>query len=650
MSFVHANKSYASAVLNHNQHTNHLHTNSSNANNINHINPNHTSNHHSSHQQHNYQRPSTRPYNSIHNNSHHQSFQQNKSHHINPPNDCHSTYKSQRHCTNSELHQQHQADCSEHKDCSEEHITPTDQDENCTNTNNEEGWQPVLNSRRHNSSHAEFQSELSRKQAQKDDDRRQRFEQDKESGRDAIVSVLACILEQLFTPKATDALPADPSHITLFHTERVPGITISAYLLRLAKYAECSAEVLVQCIIHINRILHHRPNFLINSLNIHRLVLTSLLCSAKFFDDTYFNNSYYAKVGGIGPKELNCLEVEFLALINFDLFVQFSVYEHFYTELCAPKLHEHCACRYKDMPQLLAEESYHPALAKQIEPEWNINEMIKSHSHSPKLTQRSLEKQGEQQKSSRITPVSNNNMSTSPPVNSGANNNPVLASTTEKRTSPSVASTADNSTAPSTAPSANHSTHASDNEEDNNCIQQAGDRKANKASRKKSKSRAVEECNNSAGFAKTAAMSVPSKKNKKNNDSSSHQSVAMNDYQSELNATRDKMYSLSIENSPLSQLLQRAQGGSYNSEQQFVGMSDSPAIKADSSHINSSANGHTVDCVFDYDFATANSNPSAFLFNAASAFTDGVMQNNVPVEAHNFPENKFLRSTPSLIA
>ena len=190
------------------------------------------------------------------------------------------------------------------------------------------------------------------KEHQKHLDRAARHQHDVRFHRDAVISVLACILEQLFPLRDSDVLPLDPALITMFHTERVPSITISSYLGRLAQYTECSSEVLIQSIIHINRILHHRPSFHINSLNIHRLLLTSLLCSAKFFDDQYYNNAYYAKVGGISVRELNDLEIEFLALINFDLFVDFSVYAAFYAELGGEKLHQHCACNYKDMPHI----------------------------------------------------------------------------------------------------------------------------------------------------------------------------------------------------------------------------------------------------------------------------------------------------------
>jgi hypothetical protein len=50
------------------------------------------------------------------------------------------------------------------------------------------------------------------------------------------------------------------------------------------------------------------------------------MAAAKFFDDRYYNNEYYAKVGGISNKELNILEIEFLKFINFQLFIGSDVF------------------------------------------------------------------------------------------------------------------------------------------------------------------------------------------------------------------------------------------------------------------------------------------------------------------------------------
>ena len=57
------------------------------------------------------------------------------------------------------------------------------------------------------------------------------------------------------------------------------------------------------------------------------------MLAAKFFDDQYFNNAYYAKVGGVPTVEVNALELEFLFSVNFSLHVATDVFEKYYSEL-----------------------------------------------------------------------------------------------------------------------------------------------------------------------------------------------------------------------------------------------------------------------------------------------------------------------------
>jgi hypothetical protein len=81
--------------------------------------------------------------------------------------------------------------------------------------------------------------------------------------------------------------------------------------------------------------LIQRNNFLLTELNVHRVVITAVLLAAKFFDDAYYNNAYYSKVGGVLISEMNGLEVDFLFRINFSLHVTPEVFEKYKAELIA---------------------------------------------------------------------------------------------------------------------------------------------------------------------------------------------------------------------------------------------------------------------------------------------------------------------------
>jgi hypothetical protein len=167
----------------------------------------------------------------------------------------------------------------------------------------------------------------------------------------AIVPVLACVLNQLCT--RNDMLPINQQGVTKFHALRPPAISIRDYLERIGKYAACSGECFVLALVYIDRIIQTNPTFVVNSLNIHRLLITSVMLAAKFFDDQYFNNAYYAKVGGVPAPEMNTLEVEFLFMTNFTLFVPTDTYRQYYTELCNHAQNSTCDCTTQKIPELI---------------------------------------------------------------------------------------------------------------------------------------------------------------------------------------------------------------------------------------------------------------------------------------------------------
>lgn len=150
-----------------------------------------------------------------------------------------------------------------------------------------------------------------------------------ERGR-AIVQTLAVVVDSMV--HASDRMPLGYYHKTKFEAFRAPGISVSDYLARIHKYASCSPECFVLALVYMDR-LHQMQGIVLTELNVHRVVITSVVLAAKFFDDHYFNNAYYAKVGGVPCLEMNELEVEYLLLINFSLHVSSETYARYYNEL-----------------------------------------------------------------------------------------------------------------------------------------------------------------------------------------------------------------------------------------------------------------------------------------------------------------------------
>ncbi|KAK8268741.1 hypothetical protein V6Z11_D11G086400 [Gossypium hirsutum] len=66
------------------------------------------------------------------------------------------------------------------------------------------------------------------------------------------------------------------------------------------------------------------------------------MVAAKFMDDMYYNNAYYAKVGGISTTEMNFLEVDFLFGLGFQLNVTPNTFNTYYSYLKRETMLQQC--------------------------------------------------------------------------------------------------------------------------------------------------------------------------------------------------------------------------------------------------------------------------------------------------------------------
>lgn len=132
------------------------------------------------------------------------------------------------------------------------------------------------------------------------------------------------------------------SCVLAFHGKNVPSITILSYLSRIHKYCPTTYEVFLSLLVYFDRMTDHfnkrflqkaagaarsdgsdsaasedtltednvnsSPSmnaddeqeqsqfFVVDSYNIHRLVIAGVTCASKFFSDVFYTNSRYAKV------------------------------------------------------------------------------------------------------------------------------------------------------------------------------------------------------------------------------------------------------------------------------------------------------------------------------------------------------------------
>ncbi|KAI5848715.1 cyclin-domain-containing protein [Morchella snyderi] len=167
-------------------------------------------------------------------------------------------------------------------------------------------------------------------------------------------------------PPESSGMSNTTNSVLAFHGKNVPSITILSYLSRIHKYCPTTYEVFLSLLVYFDRMterVNRNPPlnwkggstvsngelgspgviasdpynfshfFVVDSFNIHRLVIAGVTCASKFFSDVFYTNSRYAKVGGLPLQELNHLELQFLILNDFRLAVPVEELEAYGTML-----------------------------------------------------------------------------------------------------------------------------------------------------------------------------------------------------------------------------------------------------------------------------------------------------------------------------
>mmetsp|Transcript_1986 Transcript_1986/g.2842 ORF Transcript_1986/g.2842 Transcript_1986/m.2842 type:complete len:368 (+) Transcript_1986:377-1480(+) len=185
------------------------------------------------------------------------------------------------------------------------------------------------------------------------------------SQRDVVIvfgDMLASIASQ------NDSLPVKKNNI--FTGNKIPRMSIQSYLWRIVYYlnkypaveptffaesenalatdnlAICEVEEVViesmsrglrgllLALVYIDRVTQKHENFVINSLSLHRVVLTALLIAIKFTDDYPIGVDMFARLGGIRQRDMQKMELEFCSLIGFD----FNITDLEFNKVCMKQL------------------------------------------------------------------------------------------------------------------------------------------------------------------------------------------------------------------------------------------------------------------------------------------------------------------------
>lgn len=139
----------------------------------------------------------------------------------------------------------------------------------------------------------------------------------KDCSRDDLIQLLSRLLTSLISINDETQPQIKHEQLTRFHSRTPPAISVHSYLTRLSHYSSLENAILIAAIYYIDLLSSSYPTFLLNSLTVHRFLLTATTVASKGLCDSFCSNNHYAKVGGVNVGELNMLETEFLDRVSW---------------------------------------------------------------------------------------------------------------------------------------------------------------------------------------------------------------------------------------------------------------------------------------------------------------------------------------------
>ena len=94
------------------------------------------------------------------------------------------------------------------------------------------------------------------------------------------------------------------------------------------KIFKINDNILVLIIMYIDKIISN-GNFILCEKNINKLFYTCLMITQKYYEDNSFNNKTFANLVRLKCDELLKMEIEFMNMINFELFIKDEDFEKY---------------------------------------------------------------------------------------------------------------------------------------------------------------------------------------------------------------------------------------------------------------------------------------------------------------------------------
>ena len=110
--------------------------------------------------------------------------------------------------------------------------------------------------------------------------------------------------------------------------EIISKMEIDEFIERIVNYLHIDNTLLVLSMMNLDKVLSNK--FILTENNVHKMIFMCFMETQKFYEDESYKNKDYARVCGVSIDELLLMEVSFMEIINFNLYIKDEDYQNYY--------------------------------------------------------------------------------------------------------------------------------------------------------------------------------------------------------------------------------------------------------------------------------------------------------------------------------
>ena len=110
--------------------------------------------------------------------------------------------------------------------------------------------------------------------------------------------------------------------------EIISKMEIDEFIERIVNYLHIDNTLLVLSMMILDKILSNK--FILTENNAHKMIFMCFMETQKFYEDESYKNKDYANVCGVNVDELLLMEVSFMEIINFNMFIKDEDFQNYY--------------------------------------------------------------------------------------------------------------------------------------------------------------------------------------------------------------------------------------------------------------------------------------------------------------------------------